>query len=228
MKPDAFRSAKRSAPRPGLGPRQRRLAWLVVAAALLPLLGPVCSHCGVDGSLPPDPGGAALPPEGFGTKLADHPVFWLALVAAGLAAGGIYLYAHRVRRSVARLQAAAARMAAGQLDTDAAAAGGGVFGGIGEALNEIAANQQEILLHVWNRAQNSLALIDGICGRLPDRPDAALYGDLQRLRRDVQFLQTLGEGAELYGIQIAHGRILSDGDEPACTGKPWSDEDLRN
>ena len=134
----------------------------------------------------------------------------LLLMAGALSMAAAYFYVRRLHRSLTTLQHAAGRIAAGSLDTDAAAGGVREVAAVGAALNEIAANQQEILLHVWNRAQHSMAVLDGICSRLAPSENTALAGELQRLRGDLQWLRSLGAGAEMYAIRIENGRILSD------------------
>lgn len=92
-------------------------------------------------------------------------------------------------------------------------ASGNDIGEIGGVLNDLAANLQEVLLHVWRHTTRSMALIDGINKNLMRLNRHGLtHGiaeDVEGVRQNIQQMQDLVRAFEYYDIQLEDGRILA-------------------
>lgn len=106
---------------------------------------------------------------------------------------------------------------------------------IGGVINDLAANLQEVLLHVWHHTTRSMALIDGINKNLMrlnrhDLPQG-IAEDVEGVRQNIQEMQDLVRAFEYYDIQLEDGRILAAEarpDHPPSHHRPCGDLEDRS
>lgn len=92
-------------------------------------------------------------------------------------------------------------------------ASGNDIGEVGGVINDLAANLQEVLLHVWHHTTHSMALIDGINKNLMKLNrhglPQAIAEDVEGVRQNIQEMQDLVRAFEYYDIQLEDDRILA-------------------
>ncbi len=149
----------------------------------------------------PASGGTVADP-GAGTRL--QWVVW-ALLSAGLGAG-FWLWLRRaVFLPLERAAASVKEMADGRLHATVPEDAAGEIGELGQCVNEMSANIQEALLHVWEQAGECRRLLDAARGDLSEGSaadvDAAL-SNIDRGRRTLDALRSFVGGFEFYDIRI--------------------------
>lgn len=93
------------------------------------------------------------------------------------------------------------------------------IGKIGQLLNELAVNLQEILLHLWNSTGQNIALLDNmytvICTQAETCKSRQLEEDVETVRQDMLYLQEMVKTFEFYNVELNDGRLLAaqNGDE---------------
>ena len=108
-----------------------------------------------------------------------------------------------------RLAAISIQMAEGRLDAAVPQGPRNEIGRIGGAINELAVNLQEILLHVWNHSRGVTALLN----QIREAPSETMLPGVKRhaeeILREIQDLQTLVRAFACYDIHLEDGRILA-------------------
>ena len=106
------------------------------------------------------------------------------------------------------------RMAGGHLDELIQVSPDNEIGKIGELINDLAINMQEILLHVWNHTGQDLALLDRIvkiCGTKPGGngiPDE-MKDDLRKVRQDIEDMQNMVKAFDYYNVRFEKEKIIA-------------------
>ena len=115
------------------------------------------------------------------------------------------------------------RMAGGHLNELIPVSSDNEIGKIGELINDLAMNMQEILLHVWNHTGQDIVLMDRIvkvCGSktggsgIPDE----IKDDLRIVRQDIEDMKTMVKAFDYYNVRFEKEKIIAG--EKAYRDKP--------
>ena len=150
---------------------------------------------------------------------------WLAggllLVIASLAA----LYMFIVRRIVHPLEctaAAARQMVNGRLDAAVPVHDTHEIGCIGEMVNDMGVNLQELVLLVWNQTGSILQTIERIRIQLdspqPEETGGEIQADLQSVRHNLGTLQSVVQSFDLYDVRLTGRKAVALEDHCDQTG----------
>ncbi len=135
-------------------------------------------------------------------------VLFLCVVAS------MFLFYRNFIRPVDEIGKAVYKMANGHLDSMVPVCSGGEIGKIGELINDLAINLQEILLHVWNHTGQDIVLLDRIvkvCGTksggngIPDE----IKNDLRIVRQDIEDMQNMVKAFDYYNIRFEKEKIIA-------------------
>lgn len=149
----------------------------------------------------PAPGSTVADP-GAGTRL--QWIVW-ALLPVGLGAGFWIWLRRSVLLPLERTAAAVKEMADGRLHATVPEDAAGEIGELGQSVNEMSANIQEALLHVWEQAGECRRLLDAARGDLGEEPEAdldAALSNIDRGRRTLEALRSFVGGFEFFDIRI--------------------------
>ena len=112
---------------------------------------------------------------------------------------------------------AAKKIADGHLDETVPVRNQDEIGNIGELINDLAANLQEILLHVWNHTTDDILLLDHICEEVNAGEDNGfsekVKEELGVVRQDIEDMQAMVKAFDYYNIRLDNDRVFSR-DEP--------------
>ena len=162
-------------------------------------------------------------PAWGGQGLPGHSgAFWGTLpfrVAIGIllilaATGGVLYRLHgMIARPLKKTSAAVGRMAEGNLSETIPVFAWDEIDRIGESVNGLAVNFQEVLILVWNQTENAMARIQRTTRQIaPDKPmdDAAeIVADLRSARQDLETMQMMVRSFDLYDVTINAGDVLT-------------------
>ena len=114
-------------------------------------------------------------------------------------------------------------MADGRLDELIRVKTLGEIGKIGEFINDIAMNLQEIMLHVWNHTKHDILILDRIVGIIKSQPDGnglfqEISEDFRIVKEDIENMRSMVEDFDYYGVRLKDGRTIADHDN--LKGKP--------
>lgn len=91
------------------------------------------------------------------------------------------------------------------------------IGKIGELINDLAINLQEVLLHVWNHTCQDIVLMDHIAEIIHAQPVDIMPDKVKEefdfVRKDIEEMQEIVRAFDYYNIQF-DGASLVTGDEP--------------
>jgi methyl-accepting chemotaxis protein len=148
----------------------------------------------------------------FSTTLHWHIALSAVLLIA--ATGGVFFFLyHRIARPIEKAAATAERMAEGHLGETIPNHPLNEIGRIGESINSIAVNFQEMLILVWNQTDNVIARIRRTTGQL--RPDTKhhfspdMLADLISARQDLEAMRTMVRSFDLYDVAITENDVLT-------------------
>jgi methyl-accepting chemotaxis protein len=144
---------------------------------------------------------------------------WAALLIAAACLSAAFVYTRKLLAPLEDVRLTAARIAGGRLDQPAEITGKDETAALAELINDIAANQQEILLHLWNQTGNSIQVIDrlqaGITGRVPNDGLAGMKKDLASIRSNMENLRALVNGVEFFQVKLSKNKVSASSD-PCC------------
>ena len=107
------------------------------------------------------------------------------------------------------------RMAGGHLNELIQVSSDNEIGKIGELINDLAINMQEILLHVWNHTGQDIVLLDRIvkiCGSksggngIPEE----IKDDLRIVRQDIEDMQNMVKAFDYYNVRFEKEKIIAE------------------
>lgn len=114
---------------------------------------------------------------------------------------------------IKKLGRTAKRMADGHLDETVSIPANDEIGIIGKSINDLAVNQQETLLFVWNHSSHSIRLIERIKINIKTGTDNEEICDvievLKLLQQNMEELQSLVRSFHFYDICIDGDKILA-------------------
>jgi len=157
----------------------------------------------------------AVPAElgvAFSATLYWHIALSAALMIA--ATGGVFIFLYRrVARPLEKTAEAAGRMADGHLGETLPTHPPNEIGRIGESINGLAVNFQEVLILVWNQTDNAIARIRRATGKVkPDRKHALsseMLADLTSARQDLETMRMMVRSFDLYDVAITKNDVLT-------------------
>lgn len=103
----------------------------------------------------------------------------------------------------------AKRMADGHLDTTVPVDGCAGIGMLGQHINDLATNLQEVLLHVWNHTAHSMTLLDRISETIGSQPDCSIRQDVKFVRQNLENMQAVVRAFDLYDVRVDEGRLVA-------------------
>jgi HAMP domain-containing protein len=116
------------------------------------------------------------------------------------------LAARKIGRPVRTISRAMSKLAKGQLNETVAIETSDEFETIGGSINELAANLQELLLHVWKQTGQCLTLLENIQNNPDLRHDKQLtlesLGYLKQLYEAVEDLREMAKAYVFYDVNI--------------------------
>lgn len=145
----------------------------------------------------------------------------LACVVAGYA--WMRLAVRKIGRPVRTISSAISKLAKGQLNETVAIETSDEFERIGGSINELAANLQELLLHIWKQTGQCLTLLESIQSNPDLRKDKQLtlegLGYLKQLSEAVEGLREMAKAYVFYDVTI-------DGAKTTAVNHPGKGRDL--
>ncbi len=102
-----------------------------------------------------------------------------------------------------------ARMANGDLTALIPPEQAGRVNAVGERINDLAMNLQEVLIHVFRHANRSLAAIDTLEQQLDKKSVAELSDQFRLLRESVEELRKMVETFEYYNVRLEDTNVLA-------------------
>ena len=128
----------------------------------------------------------------------------LACVVLGYA--WMRLAVRQMGRPVRTISRAMSKLAKGQLNETVAIETSDEFENIGSSINELAANLQELLLHIWKQTGQCLTLLENIQSNPDLRHDKRLtlegLGYLKQLSEAVEDLREMAKAYVFYDVSI--------------------------
>lgn len=126
----------------------------------------------------------------------------------------MFLFYRNFMRPVDEMGKAVYQMANGHLDEMIPVCSCGEIGKMGELINDLAIDLQEILLHVWNHTGQDIVLLDRIvkvCGSksggngIPDE----IKDDLRIVRQDIEDMQNMVKAFDYYNVRFEKEKIIA-------------------
>ena len=159
------------------------------------------------------------PAQGFAgsgdTRSTEAWLFYASLrwrIAAGIGliigmSALVFLFLVRsIANPLAKSALAAQRMADGHLGATLPTAAPNEIGRLGENINGLAVNFQEVLTLVWNQSETAIASLRRTIRPAPEDPGAALPPDmmaeLTSARRELETMQMMVRSFDLYDVAI--------------------------
>jgi methyl-accepting chemotaxis protein len=140
-----------------------------------------------------------------------HRWIWFAILITAAALFATYFYTRKLLGPLDEVRLTAGRVARGELNRTAAIRNNDEIGAIAESINDIAANQQEILLHLWNQTGHSLDLIDrissGIVNACPNDGLVRVKKDLSSVRHSMESLRALADDVGFYQVRLQDAKV---------------------
>lgn len=137
-------------------------------------------------------GGLASPAGGpTGKSLAWMAWGGFALLAAGAGAGFFFWLNRSVLMPLERAAAAARKIARGRLDDSLPEGSPGEIGELGRSVNEMSANVQEALLHVWRGTGQCRRLLEAARRDLGGGPEPKTADALSRIEQGCRTLDAM-------------------------------------
>lgn len=153
----------------------------------------------------------------------------LLIFSAGVVTCGVIGYAwmrlaaRQMGRPVRTISRAMSKLAKGQLNETVAIETEDEFERIGSSINELAANLQELLLHIWKQTGQCLALLENIQNNPDMRHDKKLtlegLGYLKQLSEAVEDLREMAKAYVFYDVSI-EGTKTTAVNDPGDTDIP--------
>ena len=161
----------------------------------------------------PAPGDSDSAGTGPGIKTIRNQMLAGILAMLVCTGGACFFFLKKVVVPIHRMAEATRMMAGGRLDMTVPSSPRNEIGQIGELINDLAINLQEVLLHVWNHTTHSMELLGRINEKLMTGRSHGLANrieeDVEDVRQNIQEMQDLVRAFDYYDIQLDNGRILA-------------------
>lgn len=132
---------------------------------------------------------------------------------------------HTIMNRLDDMRKVAAKMAEGHLDKTISLHRCDEIGAVGKAINDLAANFQEILLLLWNQTQNCLRHlnyeneVDGTGSEITFGLDDKIH----HMRKDLEDMQTMIRSFNFYGVGLEEGKLSNMQDQQEKLPRPTGD-----
>ena len=137
----------------------------------------------------------------------------LGLLVFAFMIGAVIVIRRRFVMPLADIQDALQRIATGKLDQKVSISGEGEIASMGAAVNDIAANQQEVLLHLWSQTKHSIDLIDRIADSVKvgmhNGDSTRVRADLNSVRSNMENLKGLTDGITYYNVRLEDNTVVA-------------------
>lgn len=124
---------------------------------------------------------------------------------------------HQINRPIHTIRRAVMRLAQGKLNETVALETQDELGQIGASINELAANLQELLLHIWKQSGQCITTVEQI-----EHDEKQLKGDtsirLRQLKAAIENLRELAKAYVFYDVHIEGDQIMAI-NEPGRKGQ---------
>jgi HAMP domain-containing protein len=127
-------------------------------------------------------------------------------------AAALLVFRAQVLKPLAEVQGATRQMTDGHLDHLSRIQRKDEIGRLGETVNDLAVNMQEVLLFVWNHSQESRELLERAAQRADAPPDSELAEDFEKLREENESLKDIVTSFSYFEIRLEHERMLAESD----------------
>ena len=148
-------------------------------------------------------------------ECSSTPGFTLLLLTLQFAvlAAAFFFFQHYVIKPLADIHTATRQMTDGHLDSLIRVERKDEIGLLGESINDLAVNMQEVLLFVWNHSQESRDMLEQTVGRL-DAPDSlsGIKDDLDIMHQNNEDLKAIVLSFSYFEIRLEHERMLAETD----------------
>ena len=106
------------------------------------------------------------------------------------------------------------RMTMGHLDEMVSTCANPEIDKLGELINDLAINLQEILLHVWSHTSQDMELLDRIVKECSTKSGgngipAAIKDDLRIIRQDIEDMQNMVKAFDYYHVRFEQEKIIA-------------------
>ncbi|WP_446009996.1 HAMP domain-containing protein [Candidatus Electrothrix sp.] len=144
----------------------------------------------------------------------------------GIQAAALMYFKRNIIKPLAEMQAASRLMADGHLETLNHTKREDEIGSLGENINDLAMNMQEVLLFVWNHSQLSRDLLENIADDLNfsldadsiDSIDKDIQKDISTMHRNNENLKSIVMSFSYFEIKLEDEKMVSDyQQEPGVT-----------
>lgn len=157
---------------------------------------------------PPDTGGVGRILKRMQNRmiLVTSVVFLAVMVA-------LFLFFRRVVKPLDEIGRAAFKMAHGRLDEPVPVRGHNEVGKIGEFINDLAIDLQEILLHVWNHTRQDIALMERITAMMSSQSGGngmppEIREDFYLVKQDIEDMRDMVKAFNYYHVRLDEEKVL--------------------
>lgn len=153
-------------------------------------------------------------------KTVTSRIILLMGLIMGALLSGMGLYFRWVVKSLKTLRRTAEAISAGKLNLSVRTTPPGPFGKLSEIITEIAVNQQEILLHIWNHCRQASTILDtmtqhhGHSNETDPADSAKPHHGLLRIQGHMQEIQAIVTSFDFYDVQLNGGRMVRQRPSP--------------
>jgi methyl-accepting chemotaxis protein len=194
--------------KPPLSQRENGHSASVQASPAVPSFRGIDSRTAQQKSADKNSGGISLDHVRYGVMAGG------AVMLATVIAATICLHNHVVK-PLKELRRTLSRMSQGHLEEPVPRSRLNQIGGIGDLVNDLAADLQEVLLHIWNHTSHDLSLLNRIAAGFGE--DSRVNGispeirkDFDFVRRDIENMQAMVKAFHLYRVQIVNEKVVSE------------------
>lgn len=124
-----------------------------------------------------------------------------------------FFFHHYILKPLSAIHTATRRMTDGHLDSLIRITRKDEIGRLGESINDLTVNMQEVLLFIWNHSQQSRELLEQTMRQL-DTPDSLsiVRDDLEKMWQNNEELRSIVLSFSYFEIRLEHERMLADSD----------------
>ena len=146
-------------------------------------------------------------------SLHDRVIMVVSILFLCFAVSAILFYRNFVK-PVDKMARGVRRMAGGHLNELIQISSDNEIGKIGELINDLAINMQEILLHVWNHTGQDIVLLDRIVKVCSSKSGGngipeEIKDDLRIVRQDIENMRNMVKAFDYYNVRFEKEKIIA-------------------
>ncbi|WP_417911052.1 HAMP domain-containing protein [Candidatus Electronema sp. PJ] len=123
-----------------------------------------------------------------------------------------FIFQAQVLKPLTDVQVATRQMTDGHFDHLNRISRADEIGRLGETINDLAVNMQEVLLFVWNHSQESREILERVAEQVNALPDSGLSEDIEKMREENESLKDIVTSFSYFEIRLEHERMLAESD----------------